>query len=250
MTGDLIRVVRADDHTVVRAGLRAVLAAAKDIEVIGEAKTGREAVAIAERFNPDIVIMDLDMPDLDGTAATKEIVANGLATLLDVANIERGRLSLDTRPHEPSQLALQALHMFDVEAKEHGITLDARLPTNLPLASADAARVVQVLANLVRNAIKFTPQGGRVELSVAPSDGGLVFSVSDTGPGIAGENRSRVFERYWQSSAGARARGAGFGLSIAKGIVEAHGGRIWLESEQGKGSTFAFTIPRATPADV
>jgi two-component system, NarL family, response regulator NreC len=79
MTGDLIRVVLADDHAVVRAGLRAVLAAAKDIEVIGEAKTGREAVAIAERFNPDIVIMDLDMPDLDGTAATKEIVAKGLS---------------------------------------------------------------------------------------------------------------------------------------------------------------------------
>lgn len=79
MTGDLIRVVLADDHAVVRAGLRAVLAAAKDIEVIGEAKTGREAVAIAERFNPDVVIMDLDMPDLDGTGATKEIVAKGLA---------------------------------------------------------------------------------------------------------------------------------------------------------------------------
>jgi PAS domain S-box-containing protein len=169
--------------------------------------------------------------------------------LLDVANIERGRLSLDTRMHEPSQLALQALHMFDVEAKEHGITLDARLPTNLPLASADGARVVQVLANLLRNAIKFTPQGGRVELAVAQNDGGLVFSVSDTGPGIAAENRAKVFERYWQSSAGARARGAGLGLSIAKGIVEAHGGRIWLDSELGQGSTFAFTIPRATPAD-
>jgi two-component system, NarL family, response regulator NreC len=80
MTGDLIRVVLADDHAVVRAGLRAVLASAKDIEVIGEAKTGREAVAIAERYNPDVVIMDLDMPELDGTAATKEIVSKGLAT--------------------------------------------------------------------------------------------------------------------------------------------------------------------------
>jgi len=80
MTGDLIRVVLADDHAVVRAGLRAVLAGAKDVEVIGEAKTGREAVAFAERFKPDIVIMDLDMPDLDGTAATKEIVEKGLDT--------------------------------------------------------------------------------------------------------------------------------------------------------------------------
>ena len=79
MTGDLIRVILADDHNVVRAGLRAVLSVAKDIEVIGEAKTGREAVTMAERFNPDVVVMDLDMPELDGTAATKEIVAKGLA---------------------------------------------------------------------------------------------------------------------------------------------------------------------------
>src|SRR4030095_1445224 len=78
MTGDLIRVILADDHNVVRAGLRAVLSVAKDIEVIGEAKTGREAGAMAERFNLDVVVMDLDMPDLDGTAATKEIVAKGL----------------------------------------------------------------------------------------------------------------------------------------------------------------------------
>jgi two-component system response regulator NreC len=79
MNGDLIRVILADDHAVVRAGLRAVLGTAKDIEVIGEAKTGREAVAMAERFKPDVIVMDLDMPDMDGTAATKEIVAKGLA---------------------------------------------------------------------------------------------------------------------------------------------------------------------------
>src|SRR6185369_1338524 len=78
MTGDMIRVVLADDHAVVRAGLKAVLGGAKDIEVIGEAKTGREAVMMAERFNPDVVVMDLDMPELDGTSATKEIVAKGL----------------------------------------------------------------------------------------------------------------------------------------------------------------------------
>jgi two-component system, NarL family, response regulator NreC len=80
MTGDLIRVVLADDHAVVRAGLKAVLSAARDIEVIGEAKNGREAVAMVERFKPDVVVMDLSMPDLDGTAATKEIVAKALAT--------------------------------------------------------------------------------------------------------------------------------------------------------------------------
>src|SRR4051795_13589084 len=88
MTGDLIRVILADDHSVVRAGLRAVLGAAKDIEVIGEAKTGREAVTMAERFNPDVVVMDLGMPELDGTAATKEIVTKGLTARVLVLTMQ------------------------------------------------------------------------------------------------------------------------------------------------------------------
>jgi PAS domain S-box-containing protein len=169
--------------------------------------------------------------------------------LLDVASIERGQLSLEVRPQEPSQLALRALHMFEVEAAEHGIALEARLPTNLPLAAADGARVVQVLGNLLRNAIKFTPRNGQVTIAVEPRDTGLMFVVTDTGPGITAENQRRVFDRYWQASGGARTRGSGLGLSIAKGIVEAHGGRVWVESEVGKGSTFAFTIPQTSPHD-
>jgi PAS domain S-box-containing protein len=166
--------------------------------------------------------------------------------LLDVAIIERGRLSLTTSPQEPSQLGLQALHMFEVEADESGIALEARLATGLPLVMADRARVVQVLGNLLRNAIKFTPKGGRVVLSVEQHGGGVVFAVSDTGPGISIENQARLFERYWQSPGGARTRGAGLGLSIAKGIVEAHGGRIWVESAVGAGSTFLFALPAAS----
>ena len=165
--------------------------------------------------------------------------------LLDVANIERGRLSLEVRAEEPSQIALQALHMFDVEAKEQGITLDARLSTNLPLALADRARVVQTLGNLLRNALKFTPRGGRVDVSLAARDAAVVFTVTDTGRGIGREHLESVFDRYWQSSNGAKTRGSGLGLSIARGIVEAHGGRIWVDSEPGNGSTFAFTIPQA-----
>jgi signal transduction histidine kinase len=165
--------------------------------------------------------------------------------LLDVSTIERGKLSLELRPEEPSQLALQALHMFEVEAKEHAIALDARLATNVPLVSADRTRVVQVLSNLLRNAIKFTPRDGRIVIGVDTSDHAVQFSVTDTGPGISAEKRARVFDRYWQSSQGARQRGAGLGLSIAKGIVEAHGGRIWVESVPGEGSEFAFTIPQA-----
>ncbi len=109
---------------------------------------------------------------------------------------------------------------------------------------------MQVLGNLLRNAIKFTPRDGRIVIGAEPRDRSVVFSVTDTGPGISAENQARVFDRYWQSSDGARARGTGLGLSIAKGIVEAHGGRIWVRSVPGEGSTFAFTIPQAEPRGV
>ena len=163
--------------------------------------------------------------------------------LLDVANIERGRLSLELRPQDPAQIALQARHMFEVEATHHGIKLDVEVPTNLPMVMADGARIVQVLGNFLRNAIKFTPNGGRIVIGVERDDSGVVFSVRDTGAGIATANQSRVFDRYWHSSDGSRARGSGLGLSIAKGIVEAHGGHIWLQSSPGQGSTFSFSVP-------
>jgi signal transduction histidine kinase len=140
--------------------------------------------------------------------------------------------------------------MFEVEAQANGIALEARLPTNMPLVVADRTRVVQVLSNLLRNAIKFTPRDGRIEIRAAPRERAIAFSVTDTGPGISAERQARVFDRYWQSSTGARQRGSGLGLSIAKGIVEAHGGRISVRSVPGEGSEFAFTIPQAEPRGV
>ena len=163
--------------------------------------------------------------------------------LLDVANIERGQLSLELQPRDPAQIALQARHMFEVEATHHGITLDVDVPTNLPMVVADSARIVQVLGNLLRNAIKFTPNGGRIVVAVGRGETGVVFSVRDSGAGIAIANQARVFDRYWQSSDGSRVRGTGLGLSIAKGIVAAHGGSIWVQSAPGQGSTFSFSVP-------
>jgi PAS domain S-box-containing protein len=165
--------------------------------------------------------------------------------LLDVAVIESGKLSLQLREQEPAPLALQARHMFEVEAAGHEIQLDAKIATNLPLVSADGARIVQALGNLLRNAIKFTPNGGRISIDVHDRGGRVEFSVQDSGPGIPLENQARLFDRYWQSSNGARARGTGLGLSITQGIVDAHGGEIWLRSNPGHGSTFTFAIPAA-----
>ncbi|HEY7394245.1 MAG TPA: ATP-binding protein, partial [Gemmatimonadaceae bacterium] len=163
--------------------------------------------------------------------------------LLDVANIERGRLSLEVQPYEPAQLVQQATHMFDVEAREHGIALRSDVQPDLPSVPADGARIVQVLGNLVRNAIKFTPRGGSVTIGAEARDSSVEFSVTDTGVGISAERQDRVFDRYWQSADGARVRGSGLGLSIAKGIVEAHGGHIRVDSEVGRGSVFSFTLP-------
>ncbi len=170
--------------------------------------------------------------------------------LLDEASLEQGRLSVEAWPSEPAQLVLQTWHMFEVEAMQHGVSLAQRLPTNLPLVMADSARIVQVLGNLVRNALKFTPSGGQITIGAEPRDGQVVFSVRDTGPGVAPEHQMRVFERYWQSSDAARIRGTGLGLSIAKGMVEAHGGTIWLESIPGQGATFLFSIPTATRSTI
>jgi len=104
---------------------------------------------------------------------------------------------------------------------------------------------VQVLGNLLRNAIKFTPEGGQITVGVETGDKQLTFLVRDTGAGIPSDYQERVFDRFWQASDGARARGTGLGLSIAKGIIDAHGGRIWVTSVPGNGSTFSFTVPLA-----
>ncbi len=166
--------------------------------------------------------------------------------LVDVAHIERGQLSLDIEPQDATRIVLQARHLFEVEASRHGITLEVASSSNLPLIAADGARLVQVLSNLLRNAIKFTPDGGRITLSAVPNDaGGVTFSVRDSGAGIPAENLERIFDRHWESSNGARTKGSGLGLSIARGIVQAHGGEITVRSAVGEGAEFRVSIGRA-----
>jgi PAS domain S-box-containing protein len=163
--------------------------------------------------------------------------------LLDVASIETGRLSLErAREHVPALIA-QALRMFEVEASERRVRLLSTTPGELPGAVLDASRIVQVLGNLLRNALKFTPDGGSITVHAESRGGNIVFSVADTGPGIPVADQPRVFDRYWHSRRTANKRGTGLGLSIAKGIVDAHGGRIWLESAPGQGTTFYFSVP-------
>jgi signal transduction histidine kinase len=109
----------------------------------------------------------------------------------------------------------------------------------------DRDRLLQVFENLIGNAIKFTEAGGRIAVGATASGGEVVFRVADTGCGITSENLPRVFDRFWQATRANR-QGAGLGLPITKGIVEAHGGRIWVESTPNRGTTFSFTIPQTT----
>jgi signal transduction histidine kinase len=168
--------------------------------------------------------------------------------LLDVASIEAGRLAIEWDSWEPGALAHEALEAFSGLAGEKGLRLEGRVAEALPTVEGDRERIMQVLANLIGNAVKFTPQGGRVELAVAADESEVRFDVSDTGTGIPPEHIAHVFDRFWKVR-NANRQGAGLGLAIARGIVEAHEGRIWVESEEGKGSTFSFTLPLRTGLD-
>ncbi|MFI5241495.1 MAG: ATP-binding protein [Gemmatimonadales bacterium] len=163
--------------------------------------------------------------------------------LLDVSAIEAGALSIVREDRSLAPILSRAVEMFERAAAERGIALTASLEAIDARVRVDADRIAQALANLIGNAVKFTPPGGRVAVTASARDGDVEISVEDTGRGIEEENLPHVFDRFWHSH-GAEA-GAGLGLAIAKGIIEAHGGRIAVTSIPGEGTRFSFTLPRA-----
>jgi signal transduction histidine kinase len=161
--------------------------------------------------------------------------------LLDVSRMERGTMPLELAPLDPAALLAEAAETLRPLAAAHGLRLDVE-PGAPPPVHADAARVLQIVSNLVGNAVKFTPEGGSVTLGCRGEGGEVLFAVADTGPGIAPDQLPHIFGAFWQARHADR-RGLGLGLSIARGLVEAHGGRIWVESAEGSGTTFLFTLP-------
>ena len=183
---------------------------------------------------------------LAGTARIQRYAARMnrlIGDLLDVASIDAGRLAVTPVPNDVAAVIAEAVDTFHADAAARHLSLVTRVKPPVP-ALFDHDRLLQVLANLITNAIKFTAAGGHVTVRAARTGDEVQVSVTDTGAGISPDLLDAVFERFWQAKEGDR-RGLGLGLYISRSIVDAHGGRIWVESTPGSGSTFHFTLPAA-----
>ncbi len=166
--------------------------------------------------------------------------------LLDVSRIDAGGLSLARAPIDPAKFLAESVESQRPLASSEQLDLRLDIEPPLPQVDADRDRLAQVLENLIGNAIKFTEPGGRITVGARARDEGVLFWVSDAGVGIRDSDLPQVFDRFWQAEGeSSAARGTGLGLPIVKGIVEAHGGRVWVESTPGRGTTVSFVIPPA-----
>jgi len=164
-------------------------------------------------------------------------------SLLSLRQLEEGKADLNRRRLPPRVLTREALDLVRpmVERKQQELIID--IPPDLPPVCADREMASRILTNLLDNAAKFTPSGGRIELAITEKDGSLLFTVSDTGPGIPSESQEHIFERFTRLESAKGTQGTGLGLPFCKLAVEAHGGRIWVESTPGEGSEFKFSLP-------
>lgn len=174
--------------------------------------------------------------------------------LFELSQIESGALVLQLAPTHLPELCRQTLAAYQAPAQDGGVSLEQAADPDVPPVAADAPRLQRVLRNLVDNALHYTPPGGVVRVEVRREPGVARVSVRDSGPGLSPDETERVFERFYRGTrarsradgAASRPAGAGLGLAIARGLVAAHGGRIWAERQEGGGSVFHFTVPLAT----
>lgn len=190
-------------------------------------EAGRRALAAAEKIQRF-------------TARINRLVGD----LVDVASIEAGRFAIVQEVADVKGMVRDSLEAFQPTASAKGVALESTAGSEPLLASCDPGRILQVLANLLSNAIRFTEAGGTVSVAAAPAGTQVRLTVADTGAGIAAEHLEAIFDRFWRVAQADR-RGLGLGLFISRCIVEAHEGRIWAESEVGKGSRISFTVPQA-----
>jgi len=244
-------------------GVTVVLADVTDLRKLDEAKsdllstvshelkTRLTSMRMAAHLLLDEKIGDLNPRQTELLLAAREDTEHLnriIEGLLDIGRIRSGRLKMEVRPLDTQELVLKAVESARHAYQDKGVRLEFDLPEDLPKAIADPSRIPLVLDNLLSNALKYTQSGGWVHIEVSPTEpkesepGWLQFQVSDTGTGIPAADLPRVFERFYRGALESGTGGAGLGLAIAKEVVEAHGGMIKVESREGEGSVFSFTL--------
>ena len=168
-----------------------------------------------------------------------------LSELLNMSQVEAGKIQLDIRSVNPHQIVETSIMAVHVTAKEKGITIEKKMEETLPKIEADPDKISWVLNNFLTNAIKFSPSNSDISIRVKKTDKHISFAVTDQGPGIDEKYLDRIFERYFQIPGHSDKKGSGIGLAICKEFIEAMGGKIWVQSQFGQGSTFGFDLPAA-----
>lgn len=181
-----------------------------------------------------------DREHLEPLLEETRVMSRLLNDLLTLSTAEAGALRLHREPVAPQTLVHEAVEAFEGPAAVAGVTLESHVAPDLPALDVDAVRIGEVLANVLSNALRHTPSGGRISVSAQPSDGAVAFTVTDTGSGIPADALPHVFDRF---AKGPDSGGAGLGLAIAKSLVQAHGGTITAESRPGAGTTMRFVLP-------
>jgi signal transduction histidine kinase len=181
---------------------------------------------------------------LDDIISSGEHLLSLINDVLDLSKVEAGQVQLEVHPFSLREALERGVVMVRERATEDGVRVAFAADPEIDVVDGDERRIKQVIFNLLSNAVKFTPAGGEIDVSATRVNGEVRVSVADTGPGVAPEDRDRIFEEFQQSETGVGHReGTGLGLALSKRFVELHGGRIWLESELGRGSTFTFALP-------
>ncbi len=204
------------------------------------------------------VVETLESGALEDEAATREFLSRAqgeidrmvqiMEELLDLSRIESGEVPIAKEPLDIGEVLARAVDRLQLQARRQGVTLELSVPQDLHAVVGDADRLERVALNLIHNALKFTPSGGSVGVEAGYEDGAVVVRVRDTGVGIAPADLPRVFERFYKVDRARSSGGTGLGLAIVKHTVEAHGGSVAVESQQGGGSVFSFSLPSAPGA--
>jgi signal transduction histidine kinase len=181
---------------------------------------------------------------LDDVVSSGNHLLSLINDVLDLSKVEAGQVELEIAPFSLREALERGIVMVRERARKDGVQVTLAADPQADVVKGDERRIRQVIFNLLSNAVKFTPAGGAVDVRAAQVDGGVRVSVADTGPGLAPEDHERIFEEFQQADLGtAQREGTGLGLALSKNLIELHGGRIWVESELGKGSTFTFALP-------